>query len=248
MIKADSKSCSGELLISMDRILFLDNSIKNDLYKPLTYWEPVLLVDFDSYRASAGKLPVDLDDYSHVFISGSTASVLDNSDWIEAEQELIRTAVDQGKVMVGSCFGHQIIARALFGDGAVRKRRALDVGWPEIEILADDALLGKAGSKIYGYVFHYDEVCKIDENEATVIARSDACQIMAFKLKDRPVWGLQPHFEMGIVDGLKFLERVKGEGVPDRQSFFKSTAKSPKDSGWIVPFMKAYHNARPLQA
>lgn len=232
----------------MDRILFLDNSIKNDLYKPLAYWEPVLLLDFDSYRASAGELPHDLDDYSHIFISGSSASVLDNADWIEAEQELIRTAVDQGKVVVGSCFGHQIIARALFGDGAVRKRRALDVGWPEIEILADDALLGEAGSKIYGYVFHYDEVCKIDENEATVIARSDACEILAFKLKDRPVWGVQPHFEMGIVDGLKFLELVKGQEVPDRQSYLKSTVKPPKDSGWIIPFMQAYHDARPLQA
>ena len=53
----------------MDRILFLDNSIQNDLYKPLTYWEPVLLMDFDSYRASAGELPHDLDDYSRTEIS-----------------------------------------------------------------------------------------------------------------------------------------------------------------------------------
>ena len=75
----------------MDRILFLDNSIKNDLYKPLSYWESVLLFDFDSYRASAGEFPHDLDDYSHIFISGSTASVLESSDWVTTEQELIRT-------------------------------------------------------------------------------------------------------------------------------------------------------------
>ena len=119
----------------MDRILCLDNSITNNLYKPLSYWEPVLMFDFDSYRASAGEFPHGLDDYSHIFISGSSASVLDNSDWIEAEQELIRTAVELGKVMVGSCFGHQIIARALFGYGAVRKRAALDVGWPQLKFL-----------------------------------------------------------------------------------------------------------------
>jgi GMP synthase-like glutamine amidotransferase len=230
----------------MNRILFLDNSIENDLYRPLSYWEPVLLFEFDSYRASAGELPDDLDAYSHIFISGSTASVLDNADWIKAEQELIRTAVDHGKVTVGSCFGHQIIARALFGDGAVRKRPALDLGWPEIEILADDALLGAAGSKIHGYVFHYDEVCQIDEKKATVIARSKACEILAFKLKDRPVWGIQPHFEMGIVEGLKFIEWVKGDGIPDRQSFFNSVENYPRDSGWIIPLMKAYHLTQPL--
>jgi GMP synthase-like glutamine amidotransferase len=231
----------------MNRILFLDNSIENDLYRPLSYWEPVLLFDFDSYRASAGELPDDLDAYSHIFISGSTASVMDNAGWIKAEQELIRTAVDQGKVIVGSCFGHQIIARALFGDGAVRKRPALDVGWPEIEILTDDALLGAAGSKIYGYVFHYDEVCQIDEKDATVIARSKACEILALKLNDRPVWGIQPHFEMGIVEVLKFIERIKGDGIPDRPSLLNSVENYPRDSGWIIPLMKAYHQIRPLE-
>ena len=230
----------------MDRILFLDNSIKDDRYKPLNYWEPVLMFDFDLYRASAGEFPASLDAYSHIFLTGSTASVLDNTDWIKAEQELIRTAVDQGKVMVGSCFGHQIIAQSLFGDDAVRKRAALDVGWPEIEILADDVLLGEAGSKIFGYVFHYDEVCSIDESRAAIIARSEACEILAFKLKGKPVWGVQPHFEMGIVEGLKFLDYVKGDGVPDRQSCFESPDNSPKDSGWIIPFMRAYHNVRPL--
>jgi len=230
----------------MNRILFLDNSIENDLYKPLSYWEPVLLFEFDSYRASAGQLPDDLDAYSHILISGSTASVLDNTDWIKAEQELIRKAVDRGKVIVGSCFGHQIIAQALFGDGAVRKRPSLDVGWSEIEILTDDALLGTAGSKIHGHVFHYDEVCRINEIEATVIARSKACEILAFKLKGRPVWGIQPHFEMGIVEGLKFIEWVKGEGIPDRSSLLNSAENYPRDSGWIIPLMKAYHQIRPL--
>ena len=230
----------------MDRILFLDNSIKDDLYRPLSYWEPVLMFDFDPYRASAGEFPDNLDRYSHVFLTGSTASVLENTDWIKTEQELILTAVDQGKVVVGSCFGHQIMARAMFGDDAVRKRSALDAGWPEIEIMADDALLGKAGSKIFGYVFHYDDVCKIDENRASVLAHSDACDILAFKLKDKPVWGIQPHFEMGIVEGLNFLDLVKGEGVPDRKSCLASPDSFPQDSGWIIPFMRGFHSVRPL--
>jgi GMP synthase-like glutamine amidotransferase len=230
----------------MNRILFLDNSIENDLYRPLGYWAPVFLFEFDCFRASAGELPDDLDDYSHIFISGSTASVLENTDWIKAEQELIRRAVDRGKVMVGSCFGHQIIARALFGDGAVRRRSALDVGWPEIEILADDVLLGQAGSKIFGYVFHYDEVCRINADEAAVIARSDDCEILAFKLRDRPVWGIQPHFEMGIVEGLKFIDLVKTDGIPTRPSFIQSDQHAPRDSGWIIPLIKAYHRVRPL--
>jgi hypothetical protein len=51
---------------------------------------------------------------------------------------------------------------------------------------------------------------------------------------------------MGIVEGLKFIEWVKGNGIPDRQSFFNCVENYPRDSGWIIPLMKAYHDARPL--
>jgi GMP synthase-like glutamine amidotransferase len=42
----------------------------------------------------------------------------------------------------------------------------------------------------------------------SIIARSEECDILAFKVKDRPVWGIQPHFEMGIVEGLKYIDHV----------------------------------------
>ena len=230
----------------MDRILFLDNSIDDDVYQPLIYWEPLLLLPYDFFRVSAGHWPDGLDSYSHILITGSTASVLDDTAWMQTEVELIQNAVNKGKVILGSCFGHQMIARSLFGLDAVRRRGKPEIGWPDIQILARDALLGEAGRTINGFVFHFDEVCKVPEGQAIIVARSADCEILAFKLKDRPVWGIQPHFEMGIVEGLKFVELVKGEGVPDRQSYFNSTKKLPRDSGWIIPLMKAYHNARPL--
>ena len=46
---------------------------------------------------------------------------------MQAEMDLIRTAVNQGKVILGSCFGHQIIAGALFGMGAVRSRKGPEI-------------------------------------------------------------------------------------------------------------------------
>ncbi len=230
----------------MDRILFLDNSIENDAYQPLTYWEPLLMFAYDSYRACTGEMPTDLNAYSHIIISGSAASVLENAGWMQAQMRLIRTAVNQGKVILGSCFGHQIIAGALFGMGAVRRRKGPDIGWPDIEIITDDALLGKCGRKINSFVFHFDEVCNLAENQATVIARSKECGILGFKLNGKPVWGLQPHFEMGIVEGLKYIELVQGEGIPDKQYLFNSAENFPKDSGWVIPLLKAFYGTRPF--
>ena len=230
----------------MNKILFLDNSIANDTYRPLDYWKPLMMFPFDLFRVSADELPSDLTVYSHIIITGSTASVLQDTGWMQAEVNLIRKATAAGKVILGSCFGHQIIARALFGMDAVNRREKPEIGWPEIEVLADDTLLGVSGRSIFSYVFHYDEVCRVPQDLATVIARSETCGIQAFKLNDKPVWGIQPHFEMGIVDGLNYLDIAAGEGVPTRISILESDQEYPRDSGWVVPLMKAFHAVSPL--
>jgi GMP synthase-like glutamine amidotransferase len=230
----------------MNRILFLDNSIHNDAYDPLTYWTPLLLFPYDVFHVSAGELPPELDSYSHILITGSAASVLDDAAWMKAEVDFIQNAVDKGKVILGSCFGHQIIARSLFGMDTVRKRVKPEIGWPNIEIISSDSLFGKPDRTINSFIFHYDEVCGLPEEKAKVIARSKECDILVFKLKGKPVWGVQPHFEMGIVDGLRYIEKVKGNQVPDRQLFFSSAQYMPKDSGWIIPLMKAFHETRPI--
>ena len=229
----------------MGRILFLDNSIDEDVYQPFIYWEPLLLYPFDFFRVSAGQWPDGLDSYSHILITGSTASVLDDTTWMQTEAALIRDAVVQGKVILGSCFGHQMIARSLFGLDVVRRREKPEIGWPEIHILAPDALLGESGRTLRGFVFHFDEVCKVPVESATIIARSADCEILAFKLLNQPVWGIQPHFEMGIVEGIQIIDRAAGAGIPDKRDFFRSDKHRPRDSGWIIPLMRRFHETRP---
>ena len=231
----------------MRRILFLDNSVENDTYEAAGYWKTLLMYPFDFFCVATGEWPVDLGAYSHILITGSSASVLDDTDWMKQEVALIRSAVDKGKVMLGSCFGHQIIARALFGLETVRRRKTPEIGWPDIEILVDDPLLGNAGRKINSFVFHYDEVCNLPDNQAKIIARSADCAILGFRIIDKPVWGIQPHFEMGIVEGLNYLDKVSGDNIPKKKSFFVSSQHLPKDSGWIAQLMKAFHDASPIE-
>ena len=191
-------------------------------------------------------MPPDLEPYSHILITGSAASVLDDTEWMQAEADLIRKAVKIGKVILGSCFGHQIIARSLFGMNAVRKRKKPEIGWPDIQIVSSDPLFGQSGRTLHSFIFHYDEVCTLPEEKATIIARSKECDTLIFKVKARPVWGTQPHFEMGIVQSLRYLDKFKGNQVPDRQIFFGSAQYMPRDSGWVIPLMKAFHETHPL--
>ncbi len=227
------------------RILFVDNETNHQLYKPLDHWRPLFLHPFEVYHAPYEK-PPSLDSFTHIILSGSLSSTLENKEWMKAEEELIRTAVQQGKVLLGNCFGHQLAAKALFGDKAVRRRDKPEIGWPAMEMLFDDPLLGSSGDIIHGFVLHFDEVQVVLEDQAKIILRSLECENLAFKLKDRPVWGIQPHFEIGIVQGFEVIDVVKGPDVPDKSVFLNSPEIAPRDSGAIVRMMKVFQSTEPV--
>jgi len=45
------------------------------------------------------------------------ASVLDDTPWMERQMSLIREAIEKEIPLLGICFGHQLIARAVAGKG-----------------------------------------------------------------------------------------------------------------------------------
>ncbi|KAK3742351.1 hypothetical protein QZH41_007862 [Actinostola sp. cb2023] len=71
------------------------------------------------FHARRGQVPVleDLQKFDGFMISGSVESANDDVDWILKLQELIRSApnLDKPPKIVGICFGHQLIAKALGG-------------------------------------------------------------------------------------------------------------------------------------
>lgn len=221
------------------KILFIDNESDHNLYQPLEHWRPLFIHPFEVFHAPYDKVP-DLELFSHIFLSGSLASTLENKDWMLSEEELIRKAVEQKKAILGNCFGHQLLARALFGHEAVRKRNKPEIGWPTMRILRDDLLLGIEGDLIHGFVLHFDDVQYIDEDQADIILNSEECDNLAFKLKNKPVWGIQPHFEIGIVQGFGVIDIVSGPGVPDKKLFLSPGKKSPRDSGIITRVMREF--------
>ena len=157
----------------------------------------------------------------------------------------MRTAIDLGKVILGSCYGHQLIARALFGPSSVQRMPTPEAGWPRIRILKDDPLMGAAGSSAYSFAWHFDEVCQLPADEADILAQSDGCRIQAFKLTARPVWGIQAHPEIGIAEGLKCFGSYSGSDAPRREKLLQSPKFHPRDSGWIVPILRAFQQTPP---
>jgi GMP synthase-like glutamine amidotransferase len=224
----------------LKKILFVDNTIDHQLYRPFDHFKPMFILPYDQYHAPTATTPADLANYTHILLSGSFASTLDDQDWILAEMELIRAAVAKGKVILGSCFGHQLIARALFGLDAVRKREQPQIGWLDLQLLQDDRLLGSKGDQLSGFFFHNDEVAALPPAETvTLLAGSDSSHL-AFRLKNRPVWGIQPHYELGVAQGFELIGTAIDQGapgVPPKAQFFESAPHLPRDSAHIARIM-----------
>ena len=128
----------------MPRIAIIDNAIDPDFYRPVRHWSRWLAGDWVAFEARNGRLPSLDDGFSHILLTGSEASILERPPWVEAEVALVREALARGLSILGSCYGHQLLAVAIGGPRYVRRCREPEIGWLPIGILKDDPLLGPA--------------------------------------------------------------------------------------------------------
>jgi GMP synthase-like glutamine amidotransferase len=213
------------------RIAIIDNAIEPDIYKPVEHWSRYLNAPWQAFRAPEGRLPERAADFSHLILTGSEASILDREPWAEAEAELVRQAFAGGASILGSCYGHQLLAYALYGPSRVGRCSAPEVGWLAVDVLAASPLLGPAG-RAFVFQHHFDEVRNLP-GECTVLAASEVCRVQAFGVAGRNVWGLQMHPEIDPSSARGFMRDLADRGAKSRDLDLAALRSSDRDSGLI---------------
>ena len=200
----------------MKHVLILDGMIHPSMYRPTEHWRRLMPgIPCDSVHLPTGGRVPALGRYSHLIVTGSEASILCPEPWYEVEAAAIREAVDRGLSVLGSCFGHQMLARALSGPEHVGAAPEPEMGWVTLRRRAADPLLDDLPASFCCFVLHFDEVCAPPPQPWRVLADSAGCGVQAMRYGDRPVWGLQAHPEIppdearGILAG--FLELQPGQ-------------------------------------
>uniref|UniRef100_A0A0D9ZBR4 Glutamine amidotransferase domain-containing protein n=1 Tax=Oryza glumipatula TaxID=40148 RepID=A0A0D9ZBR4_9ORYZ len=162
------------------------------------------------YRAVRGELPGEEEaaGIDGFVISGSCSDAHADDPWIVALVDLIRRQHAAGKRILGVCFGHQVLCRALGGKTG-RSKKGWDIG---VNCIHPTAAMARLFSPIKLPVhmpiieFHQDEVWELPP-QAEVLARSDMTGVEMFRLGDRAM-GVQGHPEyskdilMSIADRL----------------------------------------------
>lgn len=155
----------------------------------------------------ASAIPPDLDNVHGVVSLGGPGSANDRGDAREAELDFLRRACDRGLPVIGICLGCQLLARALGGEVGTMERP--QVGYPRIDIEVPgqtDTLLSGIPWNLRWFSFHGEEVTSLPPG-GTLLARSAACGVEAFRVGERAI-GIQPHVEADgpIIDALLAAE------------------------------------------
>ena len=76
---------------------------------------------FSTYYVAEQQFPESVDHYDAFMLTGSPASVSDDSAWIQRLSQLILEANQKGKRIIGTCFAHQLIAKTFGGEVSKNK-------------------------------------------------------------------------------------------------------------------------------
>lgn len=153
----------------------------------------------------------EVDQFDWLIILGGPMSVhcSDKHPWLLAEKQLIKDAIDHGKLVLGICLGGQLIADVL--GAKVQRNAQKEIGWFPIQRdsqIEDTILKGILPEEMTMFHWHGDTF-DIPAG-AKKIASSVACTNQGFVYGDRVV-GLQCHPETTPI----FVEYLAAAGTDE---------------------------------
>ena len=156
----------------------------------------------DSYYVSRDHFPENIDQYDAILVTGSPCSVHDAHDWIERLTDLIRTASERGMRVVGSCFGHQLVARA-FGGEVGHNEKGWLIGNFTVHISQSYNWMQPAARATGMYHFNQERVIRLPA-AAQAFAHTDDYNDFGYTIGDN-VMCFQGHPEQSRLSMTNFL-------------------------------------------
>ncbi|CAA2961949.1 gamma-glutamyl peptidase 3-like [Olea europaea subsp. europaea] len=158
----------------------------------------------------------DLQNYEGFVISGSPHDAYGDEYWILELCFILQTLFAMQKKVLGICFGHQVLCRAL-GGKVGKAYSGWDIGIRKVSFTEDftfygyfDDSLDEIPPTLSIIECHQDEVCEVPEG-AQVLACSDKTRVEMFKFGDN-ILGIQghPEYEKDILDNI--IDRLLSNG------------------------------------
>ncbi len=149
-------------------------------------------------------------DFDWLMVMGGFQHVWDDetNPWLIPEKKLISDSVISGKIILGICFGAQLLAEVLGGQIFPNKHR--EIGWHEVSLTPegrDSFLFTNVPKKFVTFHWHSDHFSL--PRRCARLAFSEPTANQAFICNDSPLVGLQFHPEC-TCDTVKFYSKEFG--------------------------------------
>ncbi|QMT59947.1 GMP synthase [Legionella sp. PC997] len=137
---------------------------------------------FTVFDVRFGELPSNMDVVDAYIITGSRHGVNEDLSWIRALEEFVRCLHAARKKIIGICFGHQLIAKAL-GGKVIKAHQGWGIGVSVNKITQLKPWMSPSLGILNLIVSHQDQVVLLPEG-AEVLAASDFCPFYMVQIRD----------------------------------------------------------------
>ncbi|KTD67325.1 MULTISPECIES: glutamine amidotransferase-related protein [Legionella] len=193
---------------------------------------------FTVYDVRCDELPSHLDAADAYIITGSRHGVNDGFPWITGLEEFVLRLHEANKKVIGICFGHQLIAKALGGQ-VIKSPKGWGVGMSVNKMTQRKAWMSPSLNQLNLIVSHQDQVLVLP-SEAEVLAASDFCPFYMLQIRDN-LLTVQGHPEFSKVYSQALIEMRKNRLGEELVECGLKSLQQPCDDAvfaqWIVNFL-----------
>ena len=183
-------------------------------------------LEFDVYEVNHGRFPTSVNSAESYLIIGSQHGVYEDHVWISTLERFIRNCYKTAKPVVGICFGHQVMAKAL--GGQVEKFSA---GWA----LGRQEYRDLDGQLIAINAFHQDQVLVAPQGCTTILS-SEFCAYAALSYQEKGL-SFQGHPEMDAEFIHDLLDVKVDLFLPDKIARARKSLDPTMDVGDVISQM-----------
>lgn len=188
-------------------------------------------------------IPADVVERADVVMIGGAGvfSATEDYDHTRPTIELIRKLQDQGKPLFGSCWGHQIIARALDGEVVHDPERG-EAGSHDMHLTdagRANPLFSYMPATFVGQCGHNDRVSQLPPGGIELV-RNEMCPNQAFTIAGKPIYGTQFHSELSVDDlvwRLSIYRDIYVDAGLDFDDFIASLRPTPETDRLLRRFL-----------
>lgn len=199
--------------------------------------EPSL--EFRTWRCMDGEIPDDIEAVDAWMTTGSKHGVNDGLPWVDDLGDFVRQLWRAGKPLVGICFGHQLMAKALGGE-VVKSERGWGVGMSFNRVQARREWMAPWQPGVDLVVSHQDQVERLPP-EASVVGGSEFCPYYLMQVGEHFL-GVQghPEFTKAYSRDLMALRRelVGEERVREGMASLEASVDDTLMARWILGFLR----------